>query len=131
MSANQSSFVAVLAILLISCAAPTTRPASALTPVQTDSKTYAAQTDYIKITFQPPIPTFPTSPEVAGTKGVIKVEFTIGSDGVPVSIKATDCPTSLLPIVQEYGMKWRFQIHTTIVGASARFTLQMPYKFRK
>ena len=137
MRLTQFLYCAASVGIMISCNSPNGGPNQ---PRQTDTAEVEKpqvgqpprQADIVEIKYQPRPPRFPVSPELVGKTGIIKMEMIIDSEGIPVEINLTDCPPSLTKIIEEFGLKWRFRIHTSLPQkVFARMTVSLPYKFPK
>jgi protein TonB len=61
------------------------------------------------ITHRPPEPPYPPMARAARVSGVVEVEVTIGTDGVPTNVRAISGPQQLRQHAVNYAMRWRFE----------------------
>jgi protein TonB len=81
------------------------------------------------IKVRPPSPPYPPMAKAARQQGSVTVELVIGTDGVPISAKASGGNALLHKPSEEYAMKWRF--HPAMEDGrpvQARFKINIVWK---
>jgi len=85
----------------------------------------------LSISYRPPDPPYPPMAKRANVQGVVVVELTIGTDGVPVSANVISGPSLLQIHALDHAKKFRFHPYRVDgVAQQAKFTINMPYKIR-
>jgi len=83
----------------------------------------------VTVKYQPPAPAYPAIARIAKIQGTVKVEITVGTDGVPIKATAIEGPPQLRPTAENYAMHWRFEpALMNGVPISVRFVLTMPFR---
>ena len=59
--------------------------------------------------YRPPLPPYPLVAKRARLQGTVRVEITVGVDGVPVSARAVEGPRPFFAASEAWAMKWRFE----------------------
>jgi periplasmic protein TonB len=72
-------------------------------------RTVYREYEALKIKFTPPKPPYPLYARQAGIQGTVRVEVTIGTDGVPIAAQATEGPPILRKTAEAQAMKYRYE----------------------
>jgi len=85
----------------------------------------------VKITHQPTPPDYPQEAKEKRIQGVVVVDITIGTDGLPITAKAISGPEELRSVAETYAKQWQFApLQVKGKKVQARFSLSMPFKLR-
>jgi protein TonB len=80
---------------------------------------------------RPPQPPYPAMAQRARVQGKVKLEITIGTDGLPKSVKVISGPPLLHNYATEWAMRWKFRPYTVDGHAQqARFILDLNFSIK-
>lgn len=118
--------ISPLLLVFVACA-----PAS-LVP-NSNQSTQIVDFDFssIKITYQPPAPSYPTEAKEAGIEGDVIVVIQVDPKGIPLKATAESGPKELRKTAEKYSLDWRFEpVIYKGVPQTVSFKLTFPFRLK-
>lgn len=85
----------------------------------------------VQVREQPPPPDYPPLARSAGIQGTVIVAILVGTDGIPISVRALSGPYALRPTAEAYARAMKFKPHLENgKPTAARFQLDMPFRLK-